>query len=379
MISFRLSDEQEQLARLAREFALQEMRPRAAHHDQTGEYPHAIVRKAWEIGLMNTHLPQAVGGPGLGTLDGCLIVEQLGYGCCAMATAMEANNLAAAPLIVGGSAQLQQKWLAPLVHEPLLAAYCVTEPGAGSDVASIATTAVRKGDEYVLNGSKMWITNGSVAQWYFVLAVTDKSSGIRGMSGFVVPRDAQGVSVGKKEQNMGQRCSDTRSVSFQDVRVPLADRVGEEGQGWLCAMKAFDHTRPTVAAMAVGLSQAALDHSLAYAQEREAFGKPIARHQAIGFLLADMARDIEAARLLTWRAGWTIDQGQANTREAAIAKVFAADTAMRVATDAVQIYGGYGYSREYPVEKLMRDAKVFQIYEGTSQIQRIIIARELLA
>ena len=379
MISFRLSDEQEQLVRLAREFALQEMRPAAAHHDQSGEYPHAIVRKAWEIGLMNTHLPTAVGGLGLGTLEGCLIVEQLGYGCCGIATAMEANTLAAAPLILGGSDELKQKWLAPLVHEPLLAAYCVTEPGAGSDVAAIATTAVRHGDEYVLNGSKMWITNGSVADWYFVLALTDKGKGIHGMSGFVVPRQAAGLSVGKKEQNMGQRCSDTRSVTFQDVRVPVADRVGAEGKGWLCAMQAFDHTRPTVAAMAVGLSQAALDHALAYAQEREAFGKPIARHQAIAFLLADMARDIEAARLLTWKAGWTIDQGRPNTREAAIAKVFAADTAMRVATDAVQIYGGYGYSREYPVEKLMRDAKVFQIYEGTSQIQRIIIARELLA
>jgi acyl-CoA dehydrogenase len=379
MISFQLSDEQEQLGRLAREFALAEMRPQAPHHDQSGEYPMDIVRKAWEIGLMNTHLPTSVGGPGLGTLEGCLIVEQLGYGCCGMATAMEANTLAAAPVIVGGTEELKRKWLAPLVAEPLLAAYCVTEPGTGSDVAAIATTAVRKGDEYVLNGSKMWITNGSVAHWYFVLARTDASKGIQGMSGFVVPRNAKGVSVGKKEQNMGQRCSDTRSVTFQDVRVPVSDRVGAEGQGWLCAMKAFDHTRPTVAAMAVGLSQAALDYSLAYAQERQAFGKPIAKHQAIGFLLADMARDIEAARLLTWKAGWIIDQGRANTREAAIAKVFAADTAMRVATDAVQIYGGYGYSREYPVEKLMRDAKVFQIYEGTSQIQRIVIARELLA
>jgi acyl-CoA dehydrogenase len=378
MFNLQLSDEQEQLRKLAREFALNEMRPVSPYHDETGEYPHEIIRKAWGIGLMNSHFPHSVGGPGLGTFEGCLIVEQLGYGCCGIATAMEANSLSSAPLIVGGSAELQKKWLAPMIEEPQLAAYCVTEPGAGSDVSAISTTAVRQGDDYVINGSKMWITNGSVADWYFVLAVTDREKGYKGMSGFVVPRGADGVEVGKKEKNMGQRCSDTRSVTFNDVRVPASDLVGEEGQGWICAMKAFDHTRPTVAAMAVGLAQAALDHSIHYAQERVAFGKPIAQHQAISFMLADMAKDIEAARLLTWKAGWTIDQGRRNTREAAVAKVFAADMAMRVAIDAVQIYGGYGYSREYPVEKLMRDAKVFQIYEGTSQIQRMIIARELL-
>ncbi len=378
MFDLSLSDEQEQLQKLAREFAVNEMRPRAPHHDATGEYPMEVVKMAWEIGLMNTHLPESVGGPGLGTFEGCLMVEQLGYGCCGMATAMEANTLAAAPLIVGGSVELQKRWLAPMVEEPKLAAYCVTEPGAGSDVSAIATTAIRKGDEYVVNGSKLWITNGNVADWYFVLALTDREKGYGGMSGFVIPRSADGIEVGKKENNMGQRCSDTRAVTFTDVRVPVADRVGEEGQGWINAMKAFDHTRPTVAAMAVGLAQAALDYSLHYAQERHAFGKPIAHHQSIAFLLADMAKDIEAARLLTWKAGWTIDQGRRNTREAAFAKVFAADMAMRVSIDAVQIYGGYGYSREYPVEKLMRDAKVFQIYEGTSQIQRLIIARELL-
>jgi acyl-CoA dehydrogenase len=378
MIDFQLSTEQEQLRQTAREFALREMRPRSAHHDQTGEYPMDIVRQAWAIGLLNTHIPPQYGGLGLGTLDGCLIVEQLGWGCCGMATAMEANTLAEAPLIVAGSDDLKRRWLAPMTEEPRLAAYCVTEPGAGSDVAALATTAMRRGEDYVLNGSKMWITNGAVADWYFVLAMTDRAKGHKGMSGFVVPRTAPGVEVGKKEQNMGQRCSDTRAVTFTDVVVPARDRVGEEGAGWIAAMKAFDHTRPTVAAMAVGLAQAGLDHSLQYAQERVAFGKPIAQHQAVAFMLADMAKDIEAARLLTWLAGWTIDSGRRNSKQAAFAKAFAADMAMRVATDAVQIYGGYGYSREYPVEKLMRDAKVFQIYEGTSQIQRLIIARELL-
>ncbi len=379
MIDFQLSDEQAQLRQVTREFALKEMRPRAPHHDQTGEYPREIIEKAWGIGLMNTAVPAAVGGLGLGSLEGCLIVEQLGYGCCGIATAMEANSLASAPLIVAGDLELQKRWLSPLIEEPKLAAYCVTEPGAGSDVAAMQSTAVRKGDTYVLNGSKMWITNGNVADWYFVLAVTDREKGHRGLSGFVVPRSADGIEVGKKEQNMGQRCSDTRAVTFTDVAVPAADRVGDEGAGWLAAMKAFDHTRPTVAAMAVGLAQAALEHSVTYAKEREAFGKPLARHQAVQFMLADMAKDIDAGRLLTWLAGWTIDQGRRNTKEAANAKAFCADMAMRVATDAVQVYGGYGYSREYPVEKLMRDAKVFQIYEGTSQIQRLIIARELLS
>jgi len=378
VVGFGLTDEQDQLRRLAREFALQEMRPRAPHHDETGEYPLDVVKKAWEIGLLNCHFPESVGGPGLGVMEECLIVENLGFGCCGMATAMEANSLAAAPLIVAGAEDLKKRWLAPMLEEPRLAAYCVTEPDAGSDVAGIRTRAVRKGDEYVLNGSKMWITNGNVADWYFVLAYTDPEQGYKGMSGFVVPRDAEGVTVGKKENNMGQRCSDTRSVTFTDVVVPAADRVGEEGAGWLAAMKAFDHTRPTVAAMAVGLAQAALEYSRDYALERKAFGKPIAHHQAIGFLLADMATGIAAGRNLVWQAAWTIDQGRRNTREAAFAKVFCADMAMKAAVDAVQIYGGYGYSKEYPVEKLMRDAKVFQIYEGTSQIQRMIIARELL-
>jgi acyl-CoA dehydrogenase len=379
MVSFELSDEQEQLSRLAREFAVKEMRPRAPHHDETGEYPWDVVKMAWEIGLMNTHVPPEIGGPGLGTFEGCLITEQFGYGCCGMGTAMEANTLASAPLIVSGDADLMKRWLQPLLEEPKLAAYCVTEPGAGSDVSGIATTAMRKGDDYVLSGSKMWITNASVADWHFVLAVTDREKGYRGMSGFVVPASADGVEVGKKEQNMGQRCSDTRAVTFTDVKVPARDRVGPEGAGWTLAMQAFDHTRPTVASMAVGLMQAALDYSLTYAQEREAFGKPIARHQAISFLLADMARRLEAARLLTWKAACAIDAGRRNTREAAMAKVCAADWAMQTAVDAVQVYGGYGYSREYPVEKLMRDAKVFQIYEGTSQIQRMIIARELMS
>jgi acyl-CoA dehydrogenase len=377
MIDFSLSDEQRALRDLAHDFALNEIRPVAAHHDQTGEFPREVVRKAWELGLLNTHIPQEYGGLGLGVLDGCLLAEENAWGCTGIGTAIEANGLAEAPLIVAGSDEQKRKWLAPMIDEFKLAAYCVTEPDAGSDVAGIKTMARHTGDEYVLHGQKMWITNGSVADWYFVLAYTDPAQKHRGMSAFIVPRDAAGIEVGKKEKNLGQRCSDTRAVTFNEVKVPAANRLGQEGDGFRIAMAAFDHTRPMVSAAAVGLARAAMEHAIEYAKERTSMGVPLARHQAIAFMIADMAKDIEAARLLVWLAGWTIDQGRRNTREAAYAKSFGADTAMRVALDAVQIFGGYGFNTEYPVEKLMRDAKVFQIYEGTSQIQRLIIAKEI--
>jgi acyl-CoA dehydrogenase len=377
MIDFSLNDEQRALRDLAHEFAENEMRPVAAHHDQTGEFPRAVVRKAWELGLMNTHVPQEYGGLGLGVLEGCLLAEEIAWGCTGIGTALEANNLAVAPVIVAGSDEQKRRWLTPMVEEFRLAAYCVTEPDAGSDVAGIKTLARRDGGDYVLSGQKMWITSASVAEWYFVLAYTDPAQKHRGMSAFLVARESPGVEVGKKEKNLGQRASDTRAVTFNEVRVPEANRLGREGDGFRIAMAAFDHTRPVVSAAAVGLARAAMEHAVRYATERRSMGVPIAKHQAVAFMIADMAKDIEAARLLVWLAAWTIDQGRRNTREAAYAKAFAADTAMRVALDAVQVYGGYGFNAEYPVEKLMRDAKVFQIYEGTSQIQRLIIAKEI--
>ena len=379
MIDFSLSEEQKQLQELAREFAQREVAPQAAHHDETGDFPMDIVKKAWGLGLMNTHLPEAYGGLGLGVLEGCFIGEEIAAACSGIGTAMEANQLAEAPVIVGGSEEQKRKWLQPMAEHFGLAAYAVTEPGAGSDVMGIRTTARKVGSEYVMNGSKMWITSAGVAEWYFVLALTNPSRGARGMSAFIVPRETPGVEVGKKEKTMGQRASDTRGITFTDVVVPEENRIGAEGRGWFLAMKAFEHTRPVVAAAAVGVARAALEHSIRYANERRAFGHPIARQQAVAFMIADMARDVEAARLLTWRAAWHIDQGYPGILEAAYAKLFAADTAMRVTTDAVQIFGGYGYSREYPVEKLMRDAKIFQIYEGTSQIQRHIISMEVLS
>ncbi len=377
MVDFRLSDEQKQIQSLARDFAKKEIIPVAAHHDETGEFPVEVVKKAWEAGLVNTKIPVEYGGVGLGVFESCIIAEELGFGCTGITTAIEANNLAEAPLIVAGSDALKKKFLTPMTEAPLMAAYCVTEPGAGSDVAGIRTTAVKHGDHYVLNGTKQWITNAAKADWYFVLAYTDPAQGHRGMTGFAVPRDTPGITVGRKEKNMGQRASDTRQVVFEDVAVPAENVVGAEGQGFKAAMAAFDITRPMVASCAVGLANRCLTESIAYARERKTFGKPISDYQAVSFMVADMAKSVEAARLLVWKSAWQFDQGERNSLAAAIAKCFAADEAMKIATDAVQVFGGYGFNTEYPVEKLMRDAKIFQIYEGTSQIQRLIIARHL--
>ena len=377
-IDFSLTPEQEDLQRLAREFVRKEFTTEVVrHHDETGEFPRALLERAFAVGLMNTHIPESCGGLGLSVLDGTFIAEEIAAGCTGIGTAMEANGLAEAPLIVAGSDDQKKRFLAPMVEKLTFAAYCVTEPGAGSDVQGIKTQARKVGTDWVINGSKMWITNAGVADWYFVLAYTDRDKGARGMTGFLVPRSTPGITVGKKEQNMGQRASDTRGVTFEEVVVPKENILGEEGHGWKIAMAAFDHTRPMVASASVGLARSAMDHAIAYAKERTTFGVPIAAHQAIGFMIADMAKDVEAARQLVRLAAWTIDQGQRNTRYAAYAKCFAADTAMRVATDAVQVFGGNGFNKEYPVEKLMRDAKIFQIYEGTSQIQRLIISKEI--
>lgn len=378
MLNFKLSEEQSQLQELARKFAKEEITPKAAHHDKTGEYPREIAKKAWELGLMNTHIPVEYGGLGLGVLEGCIITEELAYGCTGIATAMEANTLAAAPVIVAGNDEQKKQFLGRLANEPLFAAYCVTEPGAGSDVSGIRTTAKKVGSDYIINGAKMWITNASVADWFFVLTYTDTTLKHKGMTAFVVPANTPGITVGKKEWNLGQRASDTRGITFDNVVVPEKYRLGQEGEGFKIAMSAFDHTRPAVSAGAVGLARRAMDEAVQYSMTRKSFGQPIASYQAISFMIADMAKDIEAARLLVWKSAWTIDQGIRNTKYAAMAKAFCGDMVMKVTTDAVQVFGGYGYSEEYPVEKLMRDAKIYQIYEGTSQIQRLIIAREVI-
>lgn len=377
MINFALSEEQEQFRQLAHEFAANEIRPLAAELDEQEKFPTELMQKAFEIGLMNCHVPESYGGMGLGTLEECLIAEELGWGCTGVGTSLICNTLAEAPIIVAGNEAQKKRFLGQMTETYSLCSYCVTEPAAGSDVQNLQTTAQKTGNDFVLNGQKIWITNAGYAKWFFVLAYTDKSKGYKGLSGFVVPADTDGIHVGKKEPKLGQRCSDTRGVSFSDVKVPAENMLGREGDGWKAAMAAFDHSRPVVASLAVGLARAAMEYAVEYAKERMTFGVPIAAHQGIGFMIAEMARDVEAARLLVRQAGWTIDQGKRNTLQAAYAKLTAADTAMKVATEAVQVYGGYGFSREYPVEKLMRDAKIFQIYEGTSQIQKLIIAKEI--
>jgi len=376
--SLELSDEQKAFKELARDFARNEMIPVAAEYDRTMDFPQKEFSKAWELGLVNTHIPEDYGGLGLGCLEGVIIGEELAYGCTGIMTAMEANGLAAAPVILAGSHEQKAKYLGRLTEEPVQAAYCVTEPGAGSDVAGLGTTAVKKGDEWVLNGSKMWITNGGVANWYFVLAKTG-DSGRTGadFTGFIVDADTAGITRGRKEINLGQRCSDTRGITFEDVVVPDANRLGEVGVGFKVAMGAFDHTRPPVAAGAVGLARRAMDEAIQYAAERKTMGMAIANHQAVSFMIADMAMGIEAARGLVHKSAYEIDQGRRNTVFASMAKCFAGDHANKVAADAVQVFGGNGFNTEYPVEKLMRDAKIYQIYEGTSQIQRLIIAREI--
>jgi len=379
MIDFSLSEEQKQLRDLAKEFTDKEIKPVAAEYDKKAEFPTEVLRKAWEVGLMNVQIPEKFGGPGLGVLDDCLIAEELGVGCTGIGTSLMSNMLAEGPLLVAGTDEQNKKYLGEMTEEFAFSAYAVTEPGAGSDVAGIKTLAKKAGNDYVINGQKMWITNAAQAKWFFVLTYTDPQAAYKGMTAFIVPADAEGVQIGKHEEKMGQRASDTRGVTFEDVKVSAEHRLGKEGDGWGIAMHAFDHSRPVVAAAAVGLARGAMEHAIQYAGERTTFGAPIAKHQSISFMIADMAMNVEAARHLVWKSAWKTDRGERNTLEAAYAKAFAADMAMKVATDAVQVFGGYGYSTEYPVEKMMRDAKIFQIYEGTSQIQRLIIARELFS
>jgi len=377
LVDFTLTDEQKDLRELAHNFAEKEIRPVAWDYDRDGTWPQEIIEKAWEVGLMNVHVPEAYGGPGLDHLSGCLIEEELGWGCSGIGTTLMANGLASAPLLIGGSDEIRKEFLGQLTEEPKLASFCLTEPDAGSDVSGMKTTAVRNGDKYVINGSKCFITNGGYADWYTVYAKTDKDAGHRGISAFVVPKDDT-VIVDKKEDKLGQRASNTATITFNETEVPAANLLGEENHGFKLAMMTLDRTRPGVCGLAVGIARAAFEFACDYSKERVQFGVPIAMHQAVAFMIADMATKIEAARLLVWQSAVLLDQGRRNTLAASHAKRFAADAAMEVTVDAVQVYGGYGFIKEYPVEKLMRDAKIMQLYEGTSQIQRLVIAREIL-
>ena len=378
-VSFALTDEQKALRELAHEFAEREIRPRAADYDEHQTHAADVIARAHEVGLMNLSLPEEYGGPGCTFFDWALVIEELNWGCSGMGTALMANGLGAGPVLVAGTDEQKRKWLPRLAEEPILCSFALTEPNAGSDVSGIETTAKRHGGEYVLNGSKMFITNASHAEWYTLFASTDRSQGHRGLSAFVVPRETGGVVVEQHLDKMGQRSTDTAAVALQDVKVPAENRLGEEGQGFKIAMQTLDSTRPATAIAAVGVARAAFEYASEYSKSRVQFGQPIAMNQAVNFLIADMATKIEAARLLCWQAAWMLDSGYGRkaTLYSSMAKRFAADTCMEVTTDAVQVFGGYGYIKEYPVEKLMRDAKLYQIYEGTSQIQRLVIAKEI--
>ena len=374
-----LTEEQQALVELARDFTKQEIIPHAAELDEKGKFPEEICRKARDLGLMNIEVPEAYGGVGLGCLEHSLVQEEIAFGCAGVNTTVAANMLGAMPLIIAGNEEQKKKYLGRLINEPIFAAYCCSEPEAGSDVAGLSTKVTRHGDDYVLNGQKRWITNGGVANFYTVLATFDKTARHKGIACFVVDADTPGVKPGRKEDKLGQRCSNTTDVIFEDVKIPKSALIGGESEGFKIAMKTFDRSRPWIAAGAAGLIRRALEESRAYSLERKTFGVAIAQHQAIQILLADMAVSYEATRLLYMKAAWMVGNGHLDSIISAYAKLYGADSAMKAATDAVQIFGGYGYTKEYPVEKLMRDAKLLQIYEGTSQIQRVVIARNLLA
>jgi acyl-CoA dehydrogenase len=378
MIGFDLTEQQQELKGLARRFSEQEIIPRAREYDEGETFPRDICEKAFAAGLMNLGVPAELGGPGLGVLDTSLILEELNYGCAGIANFVGANELGTLPIAIAGSEHQQRTYLAPMLEKLIFCAFAITEPGAGSDVAALSTTYRREGDSFILNGTKHFISNGSVADWLVTFATSDKRLKHKGISCFVFPAGLKGISRARMHGKLGQRAADTGEIVFDDVRIPADALVGAEGEGFKHAMATFDHSRPEIGAIAIGISQRALDECLKYSRQRSAFGQPIANFQAIQFMMADMAVEIEAMRLLTYKAAWLVDCGQAPNAVSSYAKLFSADACMKITTDAVQIFGGYGYMKEYPVEKLMRDAKLLQIYESTSQIQRLVIARDLL-
>lgn len=379
MINFNLSDEQNEIRELALKFARNEMIPKAQEYDENKKFPADVLQKAWELGLLNTSIPEDCGGQGFSSITSTMITESLAYGCMGMTTSMMANDLALLPIIIGGDKAQKERFVRPYTEKFKLASFCLTEPGNGSDAGGLKTQLKDCGDHFLLNGQKMWITNAGYADIFVVYATIDPQLKHKGITACIVEKGAVGMEIGKSEDKMGHRCSDTRGISFNNVKVPKENILGGVGKGWEIAMKTLDHSRPLVASCSLGGSQRAMELSAQYAQERHQFGVPIYKHQAIQMMLAEMAIKTEASRLLIQKAAWLLDQGLSNTQAASMAKAFASDSCMQITTDAVQVYGGYGYSKEYPVEKLMRDAKLIQIYEGTSQIQRIVIARELVA
>jgi len=378
VIEFELTEDQIALRDMAHEFAANEMRPKAAAYDQGHAFPEDVMRKAFEVGFLTCTVPAEYGGVGLGDLDTAIVSEELAWGCAGMYTTMMANSLAFTPILLFGTDEQKKRLFAPFLKDMAFASYCLTEREAGSDTSAIKTTARKDGSDFVINGSKCFITNGGVASLFVVFANSQPQKGPRGLSVFAVPRDAPGITVGKVEDKFGHRASNTTELFFEDVRVPAANLIGREGLGFSVAMRTFDKTRAAVGAAGVGIARAALEYSVEYAKTRVQFGKPIASFQATAFKLAQMAMDVEAARLMVWRAAWLMDKGKPNGKESAMAKCLGSDAGMRNALEALQIFGGYGYMKDYPVEKLVRDAKLLQIYEGTNEIQRLVISRDVI-
>jgi acyl-CoA dehydrogenase len=378
MLDFKLSEEQEQLIASSRRFAKERIIPVAAEADRKSEFPAGVFEAAWENGLVNPTVPAEYGGLGVGELENTMITEELAYGCSGIQTSITANTLAATPIMLGGTDEQKQKYLGMLTSEPIRASYATSEPNAGSDVAGMQCKFEKHGDDYVLNGSKAWITNASYARWFVVFATEDPSSRHKGIAAFIIDRDTPGFKVNKHEDKLGQRASDTCGLTLEDVKIHKSDLLAAPGAGFKLAMETFNTTRPDIGASAVGLMRRCLDECVNYAKQRKTFGQPIAQHQAIQFMLAEMAIRIEATQLLVRKAAWALDNNVRSPLTSSCSKAYGADSAMATAVDAVQVFGGNGYVKEYPVEKLMRDAKILQIYEGTSQIQRIVIARQVL-
>ncbi len=377
-MDFALNDEQKELRELTRQFAANEMRPVAPEYDEKNEFPYEVMQKAFEIGFLTSGIPVEYGGTGFSNMDNAISCEELGWGCAGMYTSMMANTLALTPIVLYGSEEQKKEFLEPLTTEMSFACFGLTEREAGSDNSMIKTTAVKDGDDYIINGSKTFITNGGISKIGVIFASTDKSRGARGLSAFIVPMDTKGVTIGKHENKMGHRASNTTELFFDDVRVPAKNLLRKEGLGFVVAMRTLDYARPAVGAGAVGVARAAFEEALKYSQNRVQFGKPLAAFQHNAFKLAEMATAIDSARLLVFRSSWMLDNKIKCSKESAMAKVVATDVAMQTTVDAVQLMGGYGYMKEYPVEKMMRDAKLFQIYEGTNEIQNHVISLEIL-
>ncbi len=380
MIGFDLTDEQREFRDLAHKFAEKSIRPIASEADEKEEVPWDVINKAHQAGLITVAMPEKYGGGGVESiLTKAIIDEEIFWGCAGIGTLIGGVNLCATPILLAGTEEQKGKYITRFCDpsKVTLGAYALTEPAAGSDVASMSTYARREGNKYILNGGKTFITNAGLADVYVVFATIDPARGTDGITAFIVEKDWPGVRPGRKEKKMGIRASHTAGITFDSVEVPIENRLGQEGEGFKIAMQTFDITRSHIAAGAIGIARAAYEYALNYSHDRVQFGKPIGSFQAIAFMLADMAMQIDAARLMMWRAAWLYDEGKSCTTEASMAKAFAADVAMKVTTDAVQVLGGYGYIREYPVEKWMRDAKIMQIYEGTAQIQRLVISRRL--